>query len=93
MFFANSARAPASWEAAPYLKLRTLAVVALVAAFAQGCTRAPPAPFARPDPSDPRAPVPAVSYRSATSGYLSQRPVAPLPWREQNQRVAPAPKP
>ena len=70
-----------------------LAVVILVAVLAQGCTRAPPVVFAGPDPSDPRAPAPRASFRSTTDGYASQRPVAPLPWREQNQRVAPAPKP
>ena len=68
------------------------AVVILVAVQAAGCTRAPPAGFTGPDPSDPRIPVPRASYRSTTDGYASQRPVAPLPWREQNQRVAPAPK-
>ena len=57
------------------------------------CSQLPPAPFAGPDPSDPRARVPAVAYRPAVAPYASQRPVDPLPWREQNDRIAPAPKP
>ena len=44
------------------------------------------------DPSDPSAPVPAVGYRSTTVSHASQRPVAPAPWRLQNERAAPQPK-
>jgi hypothetical protein len=39
--------------------------------------------------ADPHAPVPPVAYRSVVAPYSGQRPVEPLPWREQNQRVAP----
>jgi hypothetical protein len=66
---------------------------ASVVLLAQACSPPPPAPFAGPDPSDPRARVPAVAYRPAVAPYASQRPVEPLPWREQNDRIAPAPKP
>ena len=44
------------------------------------------------DPSDPAASVPPVRYRSTTAAYVSQRPVAPGPWRRQNERVTPQPK-
>lgn len=56
-----------------------------------GCTT-PPRPFTGSDPSDPKARVPAATYRPVLSGYVSQRPVEPAPWREQNDRVAPAEK-
>jgi len=36
--------------------------------------------------------VPAATYRPVLGGYVSQRPVDPAPWREQNDRVAPAEK-
>ena len=49
-------------------------------------------PGAAPHPADPAARVPAASYRSVTSGYTSQRPVEPLPWRERNERVRPQDK-
>ncbi len=64
------------------------------ALFAVSCSSAPPpAPLAGPDPADPRARVPAAAYRSTVGPYARQRPVGPLPWREQNQRVAPPAKP
>jgi hypothetical protein len=62
------------------------------ALFVQSCAPIPPAPFSGADPSDPAIRVPPVSYRPVLSGYVSQRPVAPAPWRQQNERVAPAPK-
>jgi hypothetical protein len=46
-------------------------------------------PIAGADPADPQVPVPPVRYQSALGSYVSQRPVAPSNWREQNQRVAP----
>jgi hypothetical protein len=65
---------------------RVLALCLLTAACA--------APAAKPsvDASDPTARVPAASYRPVLDGYSSQRPAEPAPWREQNQRVTPAPK-
>jgi hypothetical protein len=56
------------------------------------CVTAAERPFAGPDPSDPTVRTTAATYRSVVSGYQSQRPVAPLPWRERNEQVAPAPK-
>lgn len=43
--------------------------------------------------ANPKAPVPAATYRPVTSGYQRQQPVEPLPWRERNDRVAPQEKP
>ncbi|WP_081422053.1 hypothetical protein [Tardiphaga robiniae] len=49
-------------------------------------------PLAGADPADPSARVAGVGYRSTVAPYTSLRPVAPSSWREQNDRVAPAPK-
>ena len=57
-----------------------------------GCMGAERSIVAGPDPSDPAAPVPAVGYRSSTASHVSQRPVAPVLWRRQNERVTPQPK-
>jgi len=54
-----------------------------------GCTAAPGTPLVIADPSDPNAPVRAVRYSPVLAGYTSQRPVAPMPWRERNERVTP----
>ncbi|MBI3435097.1 MAG: hypothetical protein HY056_08480 [Proteobacteria bacterium] len=63
----------------------------LLAALAAGCA-APPLPYSGADPADPQASVPPARYRSSVAGYVSRRPVEPAPWRERNDRVAPAPK-
>jgi hypothetical protein len=73
--------------------LRLFAATCAVALVTHGCTAPPVAPVAGGDPSDPSARTPAVSYRSTTAPYSSQRPVEPGPWREQNERAAPPPKP
>jgi hypothetical protein len=49
-------------------------------------------PLAGADPADPGAKVVGVGYRSTIAPYTSLRPTAPGSWREQNERVAPAPK-
>ena len=69
-----------------------LGVIAIVL-FVSGCVPARHTPSAGPDPADPSVPVPPLRYQSTTGGYLRQRPVEPAPWREQNDRVAPQPKP
>jgi hypothetical protein len=46
-------------------------------------------PIAGADPANPSVPVPPVRYQSALGSYVSQRPVGPSNWREQNQRVTP----
>ena len=70
---------------------RAAGVIALCLLLA-ACFGAPQRPIAGPDPSDPNVRAPAVTYRPVLGGYVSQRPVEPAPWREQNDRVAPAPK-
>jgi hypothetical protein len=57
-----------------------------------GCAGADRELVVGPAASDPSSPVARVSYRSTTSSYLRQRPVAPTPWRGQNERVMPSPK-
>ena len=43
---------------------------------------------ARPRPADPAAPVPAVRYESAFSGYRAFRDEPLAPWRDVNEEVA-----
>ena len=69
------------------MKFMVIAFTLLIAACKPLST-----PFAGGDPSDPSVPVPATRYQSALGNYAGQRPVAPLPWREQNERVTPQPK-
>jgi hypothetical protein len=64
-----------------------------LALLISGCNVPAPPPMAGPDPADPNAPVAKVGRRSTVAPYQSRRPVDPGPWREQNERVAPAPKP
>ena len=63
----------------------------LLCLLTSACFSTPERPVAGPDPSDPNARTPAT-YRPVLGGYVSQRPVEPAPWREQNDRVAPAEK-
>jgi len=67
-------------------------VITISALLLAACTTAPARPIAAHDPADPDAPVSAVRHRTALGTYISQRPVDPAPWREQNERVAPRPK-
>ena len=62
--------------------------LAIVAISLSGCS-GPPALVSGTDPSDPSAPVPAVEYVPVTAGTADYRPVAPNPWAERNERVAP----
>jgi hypothetical protein len=76
--------------------LQSIAVLATaisIILLGQSCSPPPPSPFTGSDPSDPRTPVRATVYRSTVGPYTSQRPVEPVPWREQNERVTPPPKP
>jgi hypothetical protein len=57
-----------------------------------GCAAAPRLHAFADDPADPLARVPATGYRSTLGSYTSLRPVEPLPWREQNERVTPRPR-
>jgi hypothetical protein len=64
-----------------------------LAALAQGCTAQTVPPLAGPDPANPAARAKATAYRSDIAPYESRRSVEPRPWQEQNQQVAPTPKP
>ncbi|CAN5190819.1 hypothetical protein BH11PSE4_BH11PSE4_08930 [soil metagenome] len=68
----------------------SVAIIAGTLALA-GCVPTT-APLAGADPADPSARVAGVGYRSTVVPYTTLRPVAPSPWREQNDRVAPASK-
>jgi len=75
--------------------LRRALVPMRVTAFcliAAACTPSPERLAARVTAADAAAPVPASAYRPVLSGYVSQRPVEPASWREQNERVAPQKK-
>jgi len=74
-------------------RLCRLVSVPVLAALAHGCTAVPTSPFLGPDPADASVRTPAVGYRSTIAPFTSRRPVDPAPWREQNEQVAPAPKP
>jgi hypothetical protein len=56
------------------------------------CVSTPEKPYAGADPSDPSVRTPAVAYRSVIGGYESRRPVEPASWRDQNERITPAPR-
>jgi hypothetical protein len=73
------------------IRFRTFAGIAAAAVALEGCMPAT-VPLAGADPADPSARVAGVGYRSTIAPYTSLRPTAPSSWREQNDRVAPAPK-
>jgi hypothetical protein len=64
----------------PYIAFAVLAALAPHAAAQQ--------PASRPHPADPAAPVPAMRYESAFSGYSSFREEPLAPWRNVNDEVA-----
>ena len=74
------------------IRFRILAGMAVMAVTLGGCMPATVSQ-AGADPADPGARVAGVGYRSTIAPYTSLRPTAPSAWREQNDRVAPAPKP
>jgi hypothetical protein len=73
------------------IRFRTLAGLTAAAVTLGGCLPTT-VPLAGADPADPGSKVAGVGYRSTVAPYSSLRPTAPLSWREQNDRVAPAPK-
>ena len=73
------------------IRFQTLAGV-VVTSFTLGGCMPTPVPLAGADPADPGARVAGAGYRSTIAPYTSLRPTAPSSWREQNDRVAPAPK-
>lgn len=64
-----------------------------LAMLLQGCTQPPALPLAGPDPANPSSQVASAGYASTVAPYHSRRPVEPTPWRQQNDQVAPSPKP
>lgn len=71
-----------------YSQLRTACALLIAGALA-GCATASSVPLAAADPANSASPVRPARYSAVTAGYVSQRPVAPKPWREQNDRMAP----
>jgi hypothetical protein len=63
-----------------------------VAALALGGCMPTTVPLAGAESADPGASVAGLGYHSTIAPYTSRRPTAPSSWREQNDRVAPAPK-
>lgn len=61
----------------------------LVAATALAGCSTPIVSAGTSDPADPNVPVRSARYSPVLSGYISQRPVGPKPWREQNEGVTP----
>jgi hypothetical protein len=66
---------------------------ALFAFLTAACAASTAGPVAGLDAADPETPVPPVRTANALGGYVSQRPVDPAPWRQQNQNVTPKAKP
>jgi hypothetical protein len=79
--------------ASPSRRSALRAGLLLAAMLAQGCASAPPAPLAGPNPADPGATVPPARYGGTLGPYVGARPVEAGSWREQNERIAPEPKP
>ena len=73
-----------------FIRSPTLAGLTAMALTLAACMPAT-VPLASADPADPGAKVAGVGYRSTVAPYTSLRPTAPSSWREQNDRVAPAP--
>jgi hypothetical protein len=74
------------------IRFRILAGMPVTAVMLAGCLPTT-VPLGGADPADPTAKVAGVGYRSTIAPYTSLRPTTPSSWREQNDRVAPAPKP
>jgi hypothetical protein len=73
------------------IRFRTSAGVAVAALVLGGCMPTT-VQLSGAGPADPNARVAPVGYRSTIAPYNSLRPTAPASWRQQNERVAPAPK-
>ena len=70
-----------------------LAAILTLCLLTAACFTAPPRPLAGAAPADADAGVKPAAYSSVLGRYTSRRPVDPGPWREQNERVAPTPRP
>ena len=80
------------FSTAALLALCAIAGLQLVPGHAQAQAQAPAptsatAPPARPDPADPKAPVPAAPYRSALNAYQAFSEPQVAPWRDTNELV------
>jgi hypothetical protein len=62
----------------------------IVAGLVSACSSPLPPRYIRS--AEPHIATPAVSHSSVVRGYISQRPVEPGPWLEQNENVAPRQK-
>jgi len=71
------------------LRVRHRLYAAGLCLLAAACSSPPDRLAANPGPADANLSAPVASYRPVLGGYVSQRPVGPSPWREQNDRVAP----
>lgn len=71
-------------------KSRIFILAAVIALAVSACTSPLPSNYVRS--ADPSAATPAVVNSSVVRGYISQRPVEPGSWLEQNQSVAPRQK-
>lgn len=70
------------------------AAISLVAAMLAGCAAdAQNRLVSGADPAEPGSTSRPVGYRSVTAGYVSQRPVNPASWRQQNEQVTPPSQP
>lgn len=67
--------------------LEKIGPASLIVGTVHGCAPVPP-PFIAPEPFDVGMPAPATHYRSTIGSYISQRPVQPGSWKEQNAQLA-----
>lgn len=67
--------------------MKLLSLVA-AAAMLSACAAEPPNASALAV-ADPLTPVPPTGYAPVTAGTIDYQPVAPRPWGEVNERVAP----
>lgn len=70
-------------------RVRAAAGVTVLSLLAGACSAAPERFSAGLAAADASARVPVATYRSVVRGYVSQRPVEPVSWQQQNERVAP----
>jgi hypothetical protein len=69
-----------------------ITLILLATLLLAACSRAPAQSLTASSPADPEVRVPPTRYSSTLGTYVSQRPVDPAPWKEQNERVAPRSK-
>ena len=69
--------------------MKSTILLLLLGGLLAACSTSPLPSTSTSDPSDPSEPIVDAPYRSVLAGTASHKPVAPLPWRELNERVAP----